>query len=169
MPSSELARVNGERTITLTATSDLDVRPASASDLTALATDDETRGLLADRLRRVAAGLPGELLIACLGELPIGHIYLWEEPADETEIREYLPGVPLIMNLWVQPVHRRQGIGTRLMRVAEDRLRARGHKNVALGVDPDNKDAIRLYLSLDYFPWPYADIKTHRDHFLPDG
>lgn len=161
--------VNGERTTTVTATIDLEVRRASARDIYALATDTETKGLLTERLRRTATGRRGELLIACRQERPIGHIYLWEEPADEPEIRERLPSAPLIMNLWVQPDLRRRGIGTHLMHIAENRLWNRGHRTVALGVDTENKDAVRLYQNLDYSRWAHPDIETHRDHFLPDG
>lgn len=153
----------------MTATIDLEVRRASAGDVFALAADAETKGLLNERLRRTAAGHRGELLIAHRHERPIGHIYLWEEPADEPEIRQRLPRVPLIMNLWVQPDHRRQGIGTRLMIRAENLLRTRGHGIVALGVDTENKDAIRLYQNLCYSRWAHPDIETHRDHFLPNG
>ncbi|GIF18291.1 hypothetical protein Ate02nite_10210 [Paractinoplanes tereljensis] len=99
----------------------------------------------------------------------IGHIYLWEEPADEKALRANLRGVPLIMNLWVDPEYRRQGIGTILMEASERRLRLRGHRRVALGVDTENKEAVRLYQDLAYIRWEHGEIETHRDHFLPTG
>lgn len=147
---------------------DLDIRPASAEDLPALARDVSQLGLLQDRLRRRSAG-SGELLVATLARRPVGHIYLWLKPAEERELRKNLAGVPLIMNLWVCEDCRKQGIGTALVTEAERWLRDGGHDRVALGVDPDNSDAVRLYLGLNYDPWPHTDIKTHREEFLANG
>src|SRR5690606_15637741 len=77
----------------------------------------------------------GELLVAWHGETPIGDVYLWLEEAEEPEVRERLPGVPLLTHLEVAREHRNRRIGTRLMLAAERRLRELGHDRVALGVD----------------------------------
>ncbi|MDQ7903855.1 GNAT family N-acetyltransferase [Phytohabitans sp. ZYX-F-186] len=145
------------------------VSSARVEDLPALACGDIDRlGLLSDRLARRDAG-KGELLVAWHEGEPAGHVYLWLEPAEEPELRERLPGVPLIMNLWVRDDLRNRGIGTALTARAERWLRARGHLRVALGVAPDNRHATRLYLRLDYEPWPYADLKTFREEYGPNG
>jgi ribosomal protein S18 acetylase RimI-like enzyme len=164
----------------------VEIRPANENDLFAFAGDPDTFGLLSDRLRRRAEkgplrvenaeGQPGDLLVS-KGELlvafadgeVVGHVYIWDEPADEQVLRELCPHTPLIMNLWVRVDRRRHGVGSLLMDEAEEWLRRRGHHSVALGVDTDNKVAMKLYLGRDYDPWPHADIKTHRDHFRADG
>lgn len=150
----------------------LEVRPACERDLPGLVNGDKShRGILWERLRRRAAG-GGELLVALVDSTPVGHVYVWLEAADEPELRERLPGVPLLMNLWVHRDWRRRGIGSLLTREAERWLYDRGHRRVALGVSPDNTDATRLYLGLDYEPWEYEDIKTIKTHwteFLDDG
>jgi hypothetical protein len=40
---------------------------------------------------------------------------------------------------------------------------------VALGVELDNKIAIKFYLGRDYYPWPHKDLMTHYDEFMADG
>jgi GNAT superfamily N-acetyltransferase len=147
---------------------DVHTRPASASDLRALAGGMSRLRLLRDRLKRRDAG-GGELLVAVRGRIPVGHIYVWTDPAEEPELREHLSGVPLIMNLWVHEDHRRRGVGRRLVDAAEAWLYERGYLQVALGVEPGNTDATRLYLALDYDPWPHPDVKTEREEFLANG
>jgi GNAT superfamily N-acetyltransferase len=129
---------------------------------------DADAGMLAERLRRGTAG-GGVLLIGWLGAEAVGHVYIWTDRPDEPEIHERLPDPPLIMNLWVRPERRRQGIGVRLMAAAEKWLAERGHDKVALGVDTENEAAILLYRHLGYSPWGHGDVKTHRDHFQADG
>jgi GNAT superfamily N-acetyltransferase len=124
--------------------------------------------LLRDRLRRRELD-KGELLVASHRDGVAGHIYIWLEEAEEPELRKALPKVPLLMNLWVREQCRRKGIGTELITEAERWLWVRGHRQVALGVDPSNVDAVRLYLGLNYDPWPYRDIKTYGKKFLPTG
>jgi GNAT superfamily N-acetyltransferase len=111
----------------------------------------------------------GQLLLAEIGGRPVGHIYIWREPADEEQLRACLPDVPLLMNLWVHKDFRRRGIGTRLVEAAEHRLLEAGHGQVALGVEPDNNPAVGLYIKALYDPWPHEDLKTHYDAFNADG
>jgi ribosomal protein S18 acetylase RimI-like enzyme len=73
------------------------------------------------------------------------------------------------MNLWVHKDWRRRGIGTDLVKQAERELRKHAHRKVALGVELDNKAAIRFYLGRHYDPWPHEDLKTHYDEFMADG
>jgi GNAT superfamily N-acetyltransferase len=137
---------------------------ATEADLPALVADMPQQELLADRLLRQARG-DGQLLVMRDNGRPIGMVYLWREPADEPEIREHLPGVPLIMHFEVLKEYRGNGIGTRLLRHAEQRLRDAGHSRVALGVNPKNRDAIRLYLRHGYRQWPYGDVTTDGDEY----
>jgi GNAT superfamily N-acetyltransferase len=145
-----------------------DIRPAQEQDLAVLVAELDQEEFFADRLARQAAGR-GLLLTAWLGNRPIGDVYLWWEPAEEPEIRHRLPGVPLLNHLEVHPTFRKHGTGTRLTRAAEFRLAALGHRRVALAVEENNTDAMRLYHRLDYREWPHATIEclTHPEPGLP--
>ena len=52
--------------------------------------------------------------------------------------------------LYVMPEHRRQGIGSALMRHAEDWARARGDRQIGLQVFQSNQPAVNLYDRLGY-------------------
>ncbi len=147
----------------------LTIKPARAGDEFELAGDDVGHlRILQERCERMADER-GLLLVAWCDGKAVGHIYLWWEPADEAELRKRLTDVPLLMNLWVHKSWRRRGIGTDLVKRAEQELRKRAHRRVALGVELDNKTAIKFYLGRNYDPWPYGDLKTHYDEFTPDG
>ena len=62
---------------------------------------DVTRpvNMLRERLQR--QDTERGLLNGLRDSTPIGYVFLWLEDAEEDEIRTRLPGVPLIMNLWV--------------------------------------------------------------------
>lgn len=137
---------------------------ATEADLPALVAAMPQRELIAERLSRQVRG-DGQLLVVRDNGRPIGMVYLWWEPADEPEIREHLPEVPLLMHFEVLKEYRGHGIGTRLLSAAERRLRDAGHDRVALGVHPDNHDAIRLYLRTGYRQWPHGLVTTDGDKY----
>ena len=137
-------------------------------DLSAFSRDAKTRNMLRERLQRQEAKR-GELLVAIRDSTTVGYVFLWLEPAEEDAIRAKLPDVPLIMNLWVQYGWRHKGCGQALMRAAEDELRHRGHRHVALGVSPDNHDAIEFYEQRRYVRWAYNDVDTFLHTFADDG
>jgi ribosomal protein S18 acetylase RimI-like enzyme len=69
-----------------------------------------------------------------------------------------------IYALRMKPLYRRQGLGTRLIRAAEDALRSMGMRVVSIGVAKDNERARCLYERLGYriladLPgeWSYLD------------
>ncbi len=62
------------------------------------------------------------------------------------------PMQPELRNMYVYPDARRQGIGRALDQYCEDHARALGYEELFLGVDPDNYQAIPLYLSLGFEP-----------------
>jgi GNAT superfamily N-acetyltransferase len=136
---------------------DLVVRMAAAADLGPLTRSLGDTAAYTDWLRRQHAKR-GELLVAFLHGRPVGAIYLWLEDADEPELRRHLPGVPLLRHLRVSGPRQRQRIGTTLIGVAERRLRALGHTEVALAVDVANVDAARLYARLGYRDWHLGRI-----------
>ena len=59
----------------------------------------------------------------------------------------------MLNHLEVAPGWQGQGIGTRLVRAAEDAARRRGFDRIVLGVGVDNPDAKRLYERLGYVDW----------------
>ena len=148
--------------------SPVDVRVASWADLAPLMAALGQERYFADRLARQDSGR-GMLLVALLDGRPVGGVYLWLEPAEEADVRRYLPGVPLLGHLEVLPELRGRRIGTEIMRVAEERLRRLGHERVALGVDMDNHRAAALYERLGYSHWGYAPADTSQEVYHPDG
>lgn len=120
---------------------------------------------------RVGAGgsAAGVLLVAFDGDLPVGDVYVRFAPADEPELRERLPDVPLLQHFEVHPEHRNQGVGRRLISDALQLLLERGHRWVALGVEPANAAAIRLYERLRFHDWGHGEVQTVREVFDPDG
>ena len=59
-----------------------------------------------------------------------------------------------ILRLAVDPAHRRQGLGGRLVAELERRLRALGCPRANLMVLPDNEGGLRFWRSLGYLPVP---------------
>ncbi len=55
-----------------------------------------------------------------------------------------------IFLLYVNPVHRRQGIGAALVKQAEDLAREKGDRQIGLQVFQHNQPALNLYESLGY-------------------
>lgn len=139
---------------------DLHIRPACAADLTALVKELDQEPYFADRLARQHDG-HGVLLALWRGDHAIGDVYLWLEPAEEPEIREHLPGVPLLTHLEIRADHRHQGLGTALIRAAEHELTVRGHRHVALAVEVTNSGAAKLYDRLGYREWPHPPIRCY--------
>ncbi len=140
------------------------IRPAIEADVAELVAEGfGPEGLYRDRLRRQEGG-NGWLLIYRLDPAgpPEGVVYLWLDEADEAEIRTCLPGVPLVMNLKVHHDRRGYGIGTELMHEVEHVAAAAGRTQIALGVDPNNTNAVSLYKHLGYEEWPYGLVGTHQ-------
>jgi ribosomal protein S18 acetylase RimI-like enzyme len=56
-------------------------------------------------------------------------------------------GLPMgtILDFWVAPEHRRQGIGSKLLDHATTYVRSQGYSHTNLLVSSMNKEAIRLY------------------------
>jgi ribosomal protein S18 acetylase RimI-like enzyme len=148
--------------------SDVEIRPARPADLALLVGTFGDEDFFTDRLARQQRGL-GILLTAWSDGSPLGDVYLWLEPADEPEVRAYLPGVPLLNHVEVDAGHRNQGIGSELVLAAEKMLARRGHDQVALAVRIDNFDAQRLYERLGYQTWPHDSVECMYVVRLPDG
>lgn len=105
----------------------------------------------------------GLLLTAWEDDRPVGAVYVWREPADEPEVRDHLPGVPLLNRLEVVERRRNDGIGTRLVEAAERLLTDSGYGTVALAVEETNVDAARLYKRLGYQDWQRGHVTCYSE------
>ncbi|QFU90437.1 GNAT family N-acetyltransferase [Amycolatopsis sp. YIM 10] len=138
--------------------SELRIREAGSADLPQLTHVMGQEPYFTDRLSRQKDGL-GRLLVAWQDDRPVGVVYLWLEPAEEAELREHLPDTPLLTHLETHVEHRARGIGTSLVRAAEQWLTEKGYDRVALAVETTNDRAARLYARLGYREWPHSTVR----------
>lgn len=136
------------------------IRRARPADLDVLIRELGRGRFFDDRICRQTKRL-GMLLIAWRDDRPIGVIYLWLEDAEEAELREHLPGTPILNHLEIHPDHRSQGTGTKLIKAAERRLRRLGFDKVALAVEITNERAERLCQRLGYTEWAHPAVRCH--------
>jgi GNAT superfamily N-acetyltransferase len=123
------------------------------------------RPYFTDRIERQLDGR-GVLLTAWHEDGPVGDVYLWLEPAEEPEIRLFLPDTPLLTHLEIRADRRARGMGTALIQAAERELAARGYRAVALAVELHNLRAARLYRRLGYADWDHPPVRCYS---LTDG
>jgi GNAT superfamily N-acetyltransferase len=151
-------------------TANVEIRPGTAADLPTLMEALGERHWFADRLARQLRG-GGVVLVAWLDGRPVGDVYLDCEPAAEPEVRRHLPGVPTLDHLEVLGPLWGRGIGTALVRAAEDTARQLGYERLALGVGLENLRARRLYERLGYADWGHGTVVgawvEHPDHGPP--
>ncbi len=144
---------------------DLRIRRARAADYDVLVEALGQRRFFDDRFSRQRDKL-GTLLVAWRDDRPIGVTYLWLEAAEEPELREHLPGTPILTHVEIHPDHRGGGAGTALIEAAERRLRMLRYDQVALAVETENDGAARLYKRLGYEDWPHGTVECRS---LTDG
>ena len=99
----------------------------------------------------------GLYLLAWRGAEPVGHLYIrWAGSHEIPRIRHWSPiaadlgPCPNIMGVWVVPNLRSRGIGTVLLREAEDLIWQGGYTKACLEVNADNPRARALYERLGY-------------------
>ncbi len=123
--------------------SDIEVRPVVAAELSALnAQKPQPDGpTIEERLAR--CGEQWYFLAAWDSDKPLGIAVLdLSEGALAPELR----------GLWVYPDSRRRGAGRAMCQWIEDKARELGHRRIHLAVNPDNIQAIPLYIQLGYRP-----------------
>jgi GNAT superfamily N-acetyltransferase len=105
-------------------------------------------------------------LVAWLDGRPVGHAELRWGGCDDAAVRAARPGCPEINALTVWPESlRSRGIGSALVRAAEERARERGRTAIGLGVADDNPRAAALYARLGYRPLaPYVGRWSYEGH-----
>jgi ribosomal-protein-alanine N-acetyltransferase len=94
-----------------------------------------TRQDLAELL--ASPGVAGMLLAADGGDAGFA---LWRVAADEAEL----------LTIAVRPIHRRRGVGRRLLMAAIDHVRGAGAQSLYLEVGTDNPAARRLYNAVGF-------------------
>lgn len=137
----------------------LAIRQAHVGDQPAIVRTFGEERFFTDRLQRQQEG-HGELLVAYEGDAAIGVVYVWRGEAEEPELREHLPDVPLLNHLEVVEHRRNDGIGTAIIEAAEAHVLGLGLKKLALGLRLHNHDAARLYDRLGYREWEHGEIWT---------
>ncbi|WP_369245197.1 GNAT family N-acetyltransferase [Streptomyces sp. R41] len=102
-------------------------------------------------------------LIPWLDDRPVGHAEIRWTGYAAPEVRAARPGCPELNGLFVWPGSlRSRGIGSALVRAAEERAIARGIGLMGLGVGDDNPRAAALYARLGYRPTvAYVDRYAH--------
>jgi GNAT superfamily N-acetyltransferase len=147
---------------------DLEIRVCSERDIAALARQfscGDSR-VHAFRYARQQEG-NSVYLIAWLAEVPVGHLDLWWQAAEDCpSAQQFLTGCPELNGIAVLPEYRSRGIGTRLIRAAEQMARERGFREVCVGVEPRNTRARSLYERLGYQDWGHGVMEAH--WLLPD-
>ncbi|MEJ5314217.1 GNAT family N-acetyltransferase [Anaerolinea thermophila] len=90
-------------------------------------------------------------LIAFLEEMPVGHVLLkWDGAQDEAVVSHRTVPCPDLEDLFVREGFRQRGIGTGLLRYAEQMAQRRGFPYIGLAVGLKNASARRLYERLGY-------------------
>lgn len=106
-------------------------------------------------------------LIAWLRDVPVGHLDLWWQAAEDSpSAQQHLAGHAELNGIVVLPEYRSQGIGTRLIAAAEQMARERGFREVCVGVDIENTRARSLYERLGYRDWGHGVVEAY--WLLPD-
>ena len=120
------------------------VRPVRETDLPALvALEFHPEAHISEG--RFAEQVQGDnfYVIAVAGDEPLGTAVLdLRDPEMLPELRD----------MYVYPHARRQGVGHALTQYIEKQAQDLGYEEIFLGVDPDNFEAIPLYISLGYEP-----------------
>ncbi|NLU65973.1 GNAT family N-acetyltransferase [Streptomyces sp. HNM0574] len=116
------------------------------------------------RFARHAEGT-GTYLVAWYEGVPVGSCEVRWDGCAAPEIQAAHPGYPEVNGLGVWPgTLRSQGIGTALIRAAEERASGRGAAGIGLGVEKNNPRAEALYKRLGYRPaTPYLDCWSYQD------
>lgn len=128
----------------------------------------------AQRLARQAAGT-STYLIAWLDDRPVGVGEIRWDGCASPKVRAALPDCPEINGLHVVDSLQSRGIGTALIRTAEQLATDRAVRMIGLGVDEhDNPRAAALYERLGFKPvigyldcWSYVD-EAGVDHVFED-
>ncbi|MFF9818562.1 GNAT family N-acetyltransferase [Streptomyces sp. NPDC014006] len=145
----------------------MEITVCRAADVALLDEHLGTRGATSFHARRYARQRAGQstYLVAWLDERPVGHAEMRWIGCGAPEVRRAAPGCPELNGLAVWPEHlRSRGIGSALIRAAEELARERGLPRAGMGVARNNPRAAALYARLGYRPLTdYLDRWTYQD------
>lgn len=119
------------------------------------------------RALRRGTGGSVQCLAATVAGVPVGKAVVDFGPCAGRSGIEFPPAGALIAELEVHPGFRGRGIGTRMVRAAEEVIARRGRSEARIAVDDDNLAARRLYERLGYRP-----VDSRRAEWVerwPDG
>ncbi|GAA3449933.1 hypothetical protein GCM10018962_17660 [Dactylosporangium matsuzakiense] len=134
------------------------IRPARAADLPRLVAAHGQHHYFEQRIARQPK--LGIVLLAERAGTVAGSAFLRLAPAEEWELRERLPKVPIFSHLEVLPEHRGNGVGTKILAAAEGLARGRQRRRMVLGVKPDDRTAFDLYSRNGYADWGLGVINA---------
>ncbi len=140
------------------------IRHATEADLPALEWDGEYRKYRRVYQRAMEDARQGRriLFVAEIGDEIIGQIFVQFSRYRSHKGARASTGY--LQSFRIKPPFRNHGIGTRLIRMAEEALIERGYKRAVIAVAQDNQDARRLYERNGYSvfrkdpgEWTYID------------
>lgn len=93
-------------------------------------------------------------LIAYKDNLPVGHFLIRYDGCHNEYVKQYISNCAHLEAGGVKEEYRRQGIGTALIKKAEELAREKGFKKIGMAVGAhDNPKARKLYEDLGYKEW----------------
>jgi ribosomal protein S18 acetylase RimI-like enzyme len=158
MPA-ELREPSTER---LAVVAEVMVRPCREEDLQTLewfGLHSHHREIFVDTFARHLSG-ENIMLVADLNDFPVGQAWV-------DLIKRQSERVGYIWAVRVFPFLRGLGIGTYLMRSAEELLRVHGFNHAEVGVEKDNEAARRFYVRLGYLP--HGELTEEYSYTTPEG
>ena len=142
------------------------IRECRSGDIEALERHLPTRpsGVHAQHFAQQEAGR-WSYLVAYIDEMPAGVCVIRWEGWTESQALSTYPDCPELTNLQVHTARRRLGVGTALIRSAEERARARGYHRLGIAVAEDNPKAAALYARLGFAD---TGLRAESRYLYPD-
>ena len=144
----------------------LKLRDVASGDLATLSVIKPTEALHRDRMRDADNDYI-RYMVAEQENIIVGFgVLVFKSPETWTKMRF----LPAIVDLYVKPNFRSQGIGTSMIHEMEKTAFKRGCSEIFIGVDPDfNQRAYSLYLRLGYEPLDKEPYLEHWNFTTSDG
>lgn len=142
------------------------IRPAKQEDLGTLEKYLPAKNIPNFHQKKLAEQKVGDSLwlIAWLDNLPIGHLQIRWDGAKDKIIIKHIQNCAHFESMGVKEEFQRQGVGTTLIKYAENLVKKRGLKQVGLSVGAnDNPHARKLYEKLHYKNWGLGEFITSWD------
>jgi len=144
----------------------LKIRDVVSDDLAALSVIKPTIALHRDRMRDADNAYIRYMVVEQDKNIVGFGLLVFKTPETWTKMRV----LPAIVDLYVKPDFRSQGIGTSMIHEMERTAFKRGCSEIFIGVDPDfNQRAYSLYLRLGYEPLDKEPYLEHWSLTISDG